>query len=197
MKGYVFVSPGSDPGAGHPLADPMFRRGVTTMGQCRPDLRRLVRQGDAIFVLSGKLKAAGVPQYLIGGLSVDQKIDALLARDRFPERTLQIVDGAKVGNIIVTPTGEQDPLDHHPSRNFKERIKNYIVAQNAVYLESEKEVDLGRQRTLETLRQVFGNPGAKSVHEVIGRNRVLDEKQIQMLLDALKAIKSDAGAEAR
>lgn len=194
MKGYIFVSPGSDPGAGHRLADPLFRRAGTTMGQCRPDLRRLVRQGDAIFVLSGKIKAAGVPQYLIGGLSVDEKIDAILARQRFPDNTLKIVEGEKLGNIIVTPAGDQDPLDHHPSRNFKERIKNYIIAKDAIYLDGDKEVELGRQRTLDILRRVFGNVRAESVHEVIGRNRLLDDKQVQMLLEALQAIKSDAGA---
>jgi hypothetical protein len=192
-KGYIFVSPGSDPGAGFPLADPLFRRsGVTTMGQCRPDLRKRVRQGDAIFVLSGRIKAAGVSQYLIGGLSVDQKIDALLARDRFPENTLKIIEGEKIGNVIVTAAGEQDPLDHHPAHNFKERIKNYIVAKDAIYLDGEKAVELGRERTLDILRRVFDKPRAKTVHELIHRNRVLDEKQIQMLLNALQAIKTDA-----
>jgi hypothetical protein len=193
MSSYIFVSPGSDPGAGYPLADPLFRKsGVTTMGQCRPDLRKRVRQGDAIFVLSGKIKGAGVPQYLIGALSVDQKIDAILARDRFPENTLRLVDGTKVGNVIVSATGEQDPLDSHPAHNFKERIKNYIIAKDAIYLDSEKEVQLGRERTLDILRRVFGKPRAKSVHELIHRNRVLDEKQVQMLLNALQAIKTDA-----
>lgn len=47
MSGYIFVSPGSDPGMGRPLTDPILRSGVRpTMGTCRPDLRRLVQLGE-------------------------------------------------------------------------------------------------------------------------------------------------------
>jgi hypothetical protein len=192
-KGYIFASPRSDPAAGRPLADPMFGR-VTTMGMCRPDLRKLVKAGDHLFVLSGKIK--GVSQYLIGGLAVDEKIDSIIALDRFPENSLKILpDGNKRGNLIVTPSGGRSPLDHHSAESFEKRVKNFIVAREAIYLNSDKEAELGRERTLDVLRHVFDDPKAKSVHEIVYRNRVLDEKQVKMLLDALSAIKSDARRE--
>jgi hypothetical protein len=195
MKGYMFVSPGSDPGAGRPLADPIFGR-VTTMGMCRPDLRRQVQKGDSLFVLSGKLE--GVQQYLIGGLTVGQQLDALTALAKFPQNELkQLEDGSKAGNIIVTATGERNPLDHHAAKTFKQRIQNFIIAKDAVYIEAQKEVELARQRTLDILRRVFDKPKADSVHKLIYRGRVLNEKQIAMLVEALESIKSDAGVQPR
>lgn len=195
MKGYIFVSPGSDPGAGRPLADPIFAR-VTTMGMCRPDLRGQVRKGDSMFVLSGKIE--GVQQYLIGGLSVGQHLDALAALAKFPDNKLKkLEDGTKTGNIIVTATGERDPLDHHSVKSFEQRIKNFIIAEQAIYVEAEKEVELARKRTLDILRRVFDKPKAESVHKLIYRGRVLDEKQIAMLVEALESIKSDARVQPR
>jgi hypothetical protein len=189
-KGYIFASPRSDPAAGRPLADPIFGR-VTTMGMCRPDLRKLVKQGDYLFVLSGKIK--GVSQYLIGGLEVDEKIDSIIALKRFPENTLKVLpDGNKGGNLIVTQSGDRSPLDHHSAESFEKRVRNFVVARDAIYLDSEHEAGLGRERTLDILRRVFNAPNARSVHEVIYRNRVLDDKQVKMLLDALGAIKNDA-----
>lgn len=189
-KGYIFASPRSDPAAGRPLADPIFGR-VTTMGMCRPDLRKLVKQGDYLFVLSGKIK--GVSQYLIGGLEVDEKIDSIIALERFPENSLKVLPGGnKSGNLIITPTGDRSPLDHHSADSFEKRVKNFVVARDAIYLDSDQEAEIGRERTLDMLRRVFNAPKAKSVHEIIYRNRVLDEKQVKMLLDALGAIKGDA-----
>jgi hypothetical protein len=193
MKGYIFVSPGSDPGAGRPLADPIFGR-TTTMGMCRPDLRGQVKKGDSLFVLSGKIE--GFQQYLIGGLSVGQQLGALAALAKFPENKLkQQDDGSKTGNIIVTATGERDPLDHHSAASFKKRIQNFIIADDAVYVEAQKEIELARQRTLDILRRVFDKPKAESVHKLIYRGRVLNEKQIAMLVEALESIKSDAGVQ--
>lgn len=194
-KGYIFVSPGSDPGIGRPLADPIFAR-TTTMGMCRPDLRRQVRKGDSLFVLSGKLE--GVQQYLIGGLSVGAQLDALAALAQFPDNGLkELKDGTKSGNIIVTAAGERSPLDHHSAKSFKQRIKNFIVAEKAVYLQAEKEIELGRQRTLDILRNVFDKPKAESVHKLIYRGRVLNEKQIAMLVEALESIKAEARVQSR
>ena len=104
-------------------------------------------------------------------------------------------DGSKTGNIIVTATGERDPLDHHSAGSFKKRIQNFIIANEAVYIEAQKEVELARQRTLDILRRVFDKPKAESVHKLIYRGRVLNEKQIAMLVEALQSIKSDAGVQ--
>ena len=74
MSSYIFVSPRSDPGMGRPLDDPILRAGVRpTMGTCRPDLRRLVRLGDQIFVVSGSMGPA-IKQYVIGGLEIGQNV---------------------------------------------------------------------------------------------------------------------------
>ena len=189
MKGYVFVSPGSDPGIGKSLTDPIFGK-MTTMGACRPDLRRLVRPGDHLFVISGSAK--GVSQYIIGGFAVDEKIDALAAHTRFPEYRLKIKDGTKEGNIIIDESGRHHPLDHHPESNFERRIQNYIIGRDPVFLDKPHEILLGRERTLEVLRSIFDKPGAKRVREVIGRNSGLDEKQIDQLLKALEEIKAEA-----
>lgn len=186
-KGYVFVSPGSDPGLGKPLADPIFGK-RTTMGACRPDLRRLVRPGDHIFVVSGSSR--GVSQYIIGGFAVDEKIDALVAHARFPEHRLRMEDGIKEGNIIVDEEGRHHPLDHHS--NFERRIRNYIVGRDQVFLQRPAEVDLGRDRTLEILREAFDKPWAHRVREIIGRNARLNEKQIAKIRSALREIKAEA-----
>ena len=192
MKGYIFVSPGSDPGVGRRLDDPIFGKKLTTMGGCRPDLRRYVRPGDRLFVISGKVK--GVSQYIIGGFAVDEKINALAAHARFPQMRLKHVDGEKVGNILVDSSGHHHELDHHPNKNFERRIENYIIGRDQVYIETPKEILLARERSLEILKNVFGKTRAMRISEIVRRNASLDEKQITKLLDALQEIKTEAAS---
>lgn len=188
MKGYIFVSPGSDPGAGKALTDPILGP-RPTMGACRPDLRNRVQPGDRIFVVSGSTR--GFSQYIIAGFEIDQKLDALTAYAKFPEHRLSLGDaGQRQGNIIVTADGEHDPRDHH--NQFEKRIQNYIVGRNQVALEKPREVELGRERSLELLKQLFDRADAQSVQGVIGRARRLDENQIRKLLEGLNAIKAEA-----
>lgn len=189
-KGYIFVSPRSDPGMGKRLDDPIFGS-VPTMGACRPDLRRLVRPGDYMFVISGKTK--GVPQYIIGGFAVDEKISALAAYGRYPELRLQPLEGfGKVGNIIVDDQGEHHALDHHPEHNFQRRIQNYLVGRDQVHLETPPEIELGRERSLAILREIFGKARASRVSDIVPRNRRLEIDQIDELVRALRAIKAEA-----
>jgi hypothetical protein len=188
VKGYIFVSPGSDPGAGKILTDPILGP-RPTMGACRPDLRKHVQSGDRIFVVSGSTR--GFSQYIIAGFEIDQKLDALTAYAQFPEHRLRLGEtGQKEGNIIVTPDGQHNPLDEHDQ--FDKRIQNYLVGRNPVALEKSKEIELGRERSLELLREIFNRPGARTVQGVIGRARKLDERQIEKLLDGLNAIKAEA-----
>jgi len=81
MPSYIFVSPGSDPGAGLALVDPMLGSSKPTMGTCRPDLRRMVTPGDHIFVVSGS-RGRTYRQYVIGGMQIDAKLDSLTDMSR-------------------------------------------------------------------------------------------------------------------
>lgn len=191
MSSYIFVSPGSDPGLGRPLVDPVLRAGARpTMGTCRPDLRRLVKLGDQIFVISGKVKRQ-VQQYVIGGLEVDSKLDdQLAAYKEFPEHRIHYDAGQKLGNIIVTADGSHDPRDQHD--NFDRRIRNYLIGTNPVVLESPKEIALGRERSIEILGRIFDKPEGRSIREIVGRMRKLSEAQADRLRLALLELKEEA-----
>lgn len=191
MPSYIFVSPGSDPGAGLALVDPMLSSSRPSMGTCRPDLRRMVKPGDHIFVVSGS-RGRIYPQYVIGGMQIDEKLeDQLEALRRLPQNRL-IFDGRnKSGNIIALPNGTQHPLDGHS--NFESRIKNYVLGKNAVVLETPKEVEIGRERSVEILSRLFDRPGLR-IQEVMGRNRKLSDAQADRLRRALEDIKHEARA---
>lgn len=193
MPSYIFVSPGSDPGMGRPLTDPALRSGSRpTMGTCRPDLRRYVRTGDQIFVVSGSM-GRYVNQYVIGGLEVDSILDSQLAAyEQYPEHRLTFDEaGKRLGNIIVTPDGLHDPRDHHDK--FDTRIKNYLVGTNSpVVLETEREITLGRQRSLDILAEVFDRPAARNIREIVGRNRRLTDEQADRIRQALLDLKREA-----
>lgn len=160
------------------------------MGTCRPDLRRFVRPGDHIFVVSGS-RGRTYPQYVIGGMEIDDKlVDQLEALRQRPENALRFDEnGQKYGNIIVTADGVQHPLDKHSK--FESRIKNYIIGKNPVVLESEREVQLGREHSLEILSELFDRRGSR-MQQVIGRNRRLSDDQAERLRHALEDIKREA-----
>jgi hypothetical protein len=192
MSNYIFVSPRSDPGMGHPLVDPMLTGGKRpTMGTCRPDLRRLVTLGGQIFVVSGSM-GRNVGQYVIGGFEIDNKLeDQLEAIRNFPENRLKFdEDGTRHGNIIALPDGTQDPRDDHSK--FESRIRNYVVGKNPIVLESPREVALGRERSVDILADVLDQPRAARVQQVIGRWRKLSDAQAERLRQALMDLKRDA-----
>jgi len=194
VSSYIFVSPGSDPGLGRPLTDPVLSAGVRpTMGTCRPDLRRLVKLGDHIFVISGKVQRE-VQQYVIGGLEVDSKLEnQLAAYNQFPENRIHYNEaGQRLGNIIVTAEGEHDPRDDHGK--FEQRIKNYLVGTNPVVLETPREVALGREFSIEILAGLFDRPDGRTVREIVGRMRKLSDAQVERLRRALTDLKREARA---
>jgi hypothetical protein len=155
-----------------------------------PNIRRAVTPGDWIFVVSSKIPA--FQQYVVGGLQVKEKIDALAAFNRFPDNRLrQDGDGKVLGNIIVTSEGEQHPLDHHAADTFENRIKNFIVGGEAVSLETEREVLIGRDQTLPKLSQMLGKRGNRVI-DVMSRWSKLDEKQVKDMIDWLQGIKATA-----
>ncbi len=190
MKGYVYITgTGTDPSLRGNLNDPLLSK-VPTLGACMPNIRRFVTKGDWIFIISGKV--VGAEQYVVGGLQVEEKIDALAAYHRFPENRLTMDAGGLVmGNVIVQADGTQHPLDHHSAETFQDRVKNYVVGGSAIALSTPEEVDLGRQQTLGKLGDILGRRrGANRVIDAMGRMSKLDEPQVTQMLDWLSGIKA-------
>jgi hypothetical protein len=190
MKGYIYITgTGADPGQHDNLDDPLFGD-PPTLGACMTNLREFVDPGDYLFVVSGK--SANVQQYIIGGMRVAEKIDALAAYGRFPENRLRMSDGGFVrGNIIVDANGQQHPLDHHAPESFARRIRNYIVGDQAAALQTPAEVALGRERSLRKLSEMFERPGNRAI-DILGRHRRLDEGQVHGLMDWIRGVKAAA-----
>lgn len=190
LKGYIYITgTGSDPGLLNNLDDPLFGD-PPTLGACMTNIRDFVDPGDWLFVVTGKTPS--VQQYVLGGLRVAEKIDALAAHGRFPENRLtQDESGFVRGNIIVDSDGKQHPLDTHSPDTFERRIRNYIVGDEAAALQTVREVELGRERTLRKLSEMFEKPGNRPI-DIMGRQRKLDEGQVHGLLDWLHGIKAEA-----
>jgi hypothetical protein len=125
-------------------------------------------------------------------MRVAEKISALAAYKRFPENRLtKDANGNILGNIIVSGNGAQHPLDHHDPSTFSNRVKDFIVGDQAFALTTEREVELGRAQTLPKLSQVLGRRGNRVI-DVAGRWSKLDEGQVIDLVDWLKGIRSAA-----
>jgi hypothetical protein len=185
MKGYAFItSSGYDPEKGRNVKDP-FLGTTPTLGACMPNIRRWVVPGDHIFVISGKIP--GVPQYVIGGFEVADKIDAIAAYKMFPDLRLRRLDnGQLTGNIIVTSDGKQHPLDEH--KTFAKRIKNYVIGRDPLALTAPHEIAQGRAESVEILRSIFEKAGT-TPYNIIGRCSRLDEKQVRELRAWLRSVK--------
>ena len=190
MKGYIYTTgKRADPGLYNNLDDPLFGD-TPSLGACMTNLRQFLNPGDYIFVVSASVPVA--PQYIIGGLRVAEKIDHLAAYGRFPQNRLRMDENGIVrGNIIVDENGKQHPLDHHDPDSFERRIKNFIVGDESAALKTQREVELGRQRTLTKLADVFNKQGNRPF-DIIGRQRKLDEHQVHGLMDWLRGIKAEA-----
>ena len=188
MIGKIFVtSSGYDPEKGKHVKNPYLGPNPS-LGACRPDVREQLQKGDHIYVVSGKVP--NVDQFVMGGFEIAEKISAIEAYERFPEQRLSLLpDGEVTGNVIVTADGKQHELDHHDQ--FARRIQNYVVGTNPIALVTPEEVEEGRRRTLEILREVFQKKG-NSVREIIGRCSNLTEKQILKLRALLDAVKNTA-----
>lgn len=191
MKGYIYITgSGADPGARKNLNDPLLFSRTPTLGACMPNIRRLVIPGDFIFVVSGKIPA--FQQYVVGGMQVKEKIDALAAYKRFPENRLHAGgNGLLEGNVVIDSKGKQHPLDHHDSSTFKERINNFIVGSHPVALQTDREVTLGRQQTLGKLSDVLGKRGNRVI-DVMSRWAKLNQSQVEDMLSWLQGIKASA-----
>jgi hypothetical protein len=191
MKGYIYIAGrGADPALRDDLNDPLFGP-VPTLGSCMPRIRKAVEPGDFIFVVSGK--TAGVQQYVVGGIEVSEKISALAAYGRFPQNRIRLDgDGKLRGNIIVNADGSRSSLDEHDPASFERRVRNYIVGGTATALVADDEVERGREQTLDLLARVLDKPRANRVIDIMGRQRRLDEPQVQSIVNWLEEIKAGA-----
>jgi hypothetical protein len=182
MIGKIFItSSGYDPDCGKPVKDP-YLGPTPTLGICRRDLRKAVRRGDWVFTITGKVPRRGVPQYVMGGFQVAEKITASEAYERFPNLRLHRgPDGLVTGNVIVDAHGNRHPLDHHDPAKFESKLDNYLVGSNPICLSSPEEVAIARAETLETLCRILGKV-APSPFRLIGRSaKTLDEAQLRAL----------------
>jgi hypothetical protein len=152
MIGKIFITrSGYDPQLGKHVKDPYLGTSPT-LGACRPDVRRQLKKGDHIFVISGKIPQAN--QFVMGGFEIDAKIPTLDAYKQFPElRLRQRDDGQLTGNIIVDDQGSQHSLDDHNS--FNKRIENYVVGRNLLALDQPGEILRGRNETLDVLQDIM------------------------------------------
>ena len=74
IGGKIFITrSGYDPQRGKHVKDP-YLEGEPSLGACRPDVRKQLKPGDYVFVISGKVK--GADQFVMGGFEVDRKIHA-------------------------------------------------------------------------------------------------------------------------
>ncbi len=193
MIGKIFItSSGYDPQLGKHVKDPYLGPDAS-LGPCRPDVRRQVKEGDYLFVISGKLP--NVRQFVMGGFEVEKKISAQQAYQMFPDQRLQLrSDGQLTGNIVVDANGEQHELDDHDPATFAKRVSNYIVGTNSIALANPEEIALGRERTLDALREIFKKNGG-SPYEIVGHyGSQLTEEQIHKLRQWLLSIKRAAKA---
>lgn len=190
VKGYIYITGRQgDPAKHDNLNDPLFGD-PPTLAACMPNLREWLEKGDYVFVVSAM--TPGVQQYVIGGMRVADKIDAIEAFGRFPQNRLRRdAEGRIRGNIPVDENGKKHALDHHKLEGFDKRIRNFIVGEGGVSLQSAPEVTLGRQQTLRKLSEVFERGGNRPI-DIIGRQSKLDEGQIHGLMDWLRGIKASA-----
>jgi hypothetical protein len=149
MIGKIFItSSGYDPELGRQVHDP-YLGPRPTLGACRPDIRRQLKEGDHIFVISGRLAHAN--QYVMAGFEIDAKVDAIEAYRMFPELRLRRRAGGQLtGNIIVDANGRHHKLDDHDA--FERRIKNYVIGKNPLTLSTLEEIAEGRRQTMEGRR---------------------------------------------
>ncbi len=189
MIGKIFItSSGYDPQLGKHVKDPYLGENPS-LGACRPDVRRQAKEGSHLFVISGKLP--NVRQYVIGGFEVVQKIDAQEAYRRFPDQRLRLrADGQLTGNVIVDKKGARHELDNHEPATFAKRASNYVVGANCVALVEPQEIALGREQTLDVLREIFKKNG-ESPWDIVGHyGSQLTEEQIKQLREWLLSLKT-------
>ncbi len=186
MVGKIFITrSGYDPERGKHIKDP-YLGPCPTLGACRPDIRKQLKKGDHIFVISGKVPDFN--QFVVGGFEIESKIPAVEAYRLFPDLRLHALpDGQLDGNIIVTADGRQHELDSH--NYLYQRIKNYVIGTNLIALTTPQEIAQGREQTLAALREILRKKG-DTPFALVGRfGTALTEEQVLQLRKWLSKLK--------
>ena len=191
MVGKIFITRnGYDPELGKHVKDPYLDGTRATLGACRPDVRRRLKIGDHIFVISGKVPDA--PQFVMCGFEIAAKMTALDAYRMFPDlRLRRLPDGQLTGNIIVDANGQQHELDDHTG--FAKRVNNYVVGTKVLALQRKDEIAAARESTLDVLRDILQRDG-RSIIDVVGRwGTDLSDEQVRRLVEWLQTLKAAQG----
>lgn len=191
-KAKIFITrQGYDPQMGKHVKDP-YLGATPSIGACRPDFRRVLKVGDELYVISGRV--AGVDQFVMGGFEIAEKMTVAEAHRKYPgQRLRKLPDGQLTGNIIADEKGEQHALDTHDRgkpEKYERRIKNYTVGKNPIVLESDSEINRGRIETMDALRYIFKKDGDKPIDIIsrAGRNMTVDQAhQMREWLSSIKA----------
>jgi hypothetical protein len=185
-KAKIFITrQGYDPQLGKHVKDP-YLGDVPSIGACRPDFRRVLKVGDELFVISGRV--AGADQFVMGGFEVAERMTVQEAYRRYPNQRLrQLPDGQLTGNIITNSEGQQHALDDH--EGFERRIQNYTVGRNPIALRTEEEISRGRSETMEALQDIFKKKGKKPIDIISRFGRTMSETQSRQLRHWLESIK--------
>jgi hypothetical protein len=115
----------------------------------------------------------------------------------FPDRRLHLRDdGQLTGNIIVNEDGAQHPLDNHDPATFAKRVSSYVVGGNSIALVKPNEIALGREETLDALREILKKNGG-SPWEIVGHyGSQLTEEQVHQLREWLMSLSKAGNAAA-
>ncbi|MFT3673516.1 hypothetical protein [Aestuariivirga sp.] len=189
MSSVIYITGrGADPGAGRFLGDPTFKP-IASLGACMPNVRRMVQKGDWIFVISGK--TVSLPQYIIGGIKVAEKITALEAFERYPSNRLRLDDdGRVIGNIPVDANGVKHPLDGHRENGFERRALNFIVGGQSIHFDKPREIERSREETLRVLAELKNKQGNRPI-DIIGRFSKVEDEKLSSILNWMKKVKED------
>jgi len=189
MIGKIFITrTGYDPQLGRHIKDP-YLGDTPSIGACRPDFRKKLKQGDHLFVVSGRVPDAN--QFVMGGFEVFEKMNAVEAYAAYPDQRLRMLEnGELTGNIIVDGQGRQHALDDH--KNFDRRAENYVVGRNPIALISDDEIRRGRAETMDALQEILKRKGATPRDIITRFGRTIDEKQIEQFLNWLNGLKDQA-----
>ena len=125
MIGKIFITrTGYDPQLGKHIKDP-YLGPQPSLGACRPDIRKRLREGDHIFVISGKVPQAN--QFVMAGFEIEAKIDATEAYRLFPEQRLR---QRQDGQLIRRPSNRLQfffrPAICHPVRSKHTRNESIV-----------------------------------------------------------------------
>ncbi len=198
MNGRIFIS-GSfttvdrntcGQGGGWVDNDPHLWDSPPTWGICRPDLRKLVHEGDYVFFVLPR--ASELPQTVYAYLRAREIITHMKAYNR-PElrmkRMRRTRRGQPNGNIIVTRAGQYNELDGNPDHKRRfDSIKRHYVIGDAEHsrLLSRAKIEAMAPAFADVLYGIFGVRAPRPIGVISRWGRVMTDSQANELLSWLR-----------